>query len=370
MIMQLKKIIYCAFLGGYPDDFTTTTDWSNIKVNDFIFHIKYRTKDSVRQNQTRPDLRKYLLNSKHDRVPQHNQFNNQTDILVDSVKFGNNVYGKLIRTGNKNYKITEWIDDLKKLKHKGQLYRIENDLYYVSKVKHTYYNSYILSEVEYSKDYNQLSQVIGIPSEPRFYEVSEQSLIQSEVVISDYLIISDDQTKINSSNTFLQSINHIASLIFSEENSDFAKYAITTFKGDKNISPTDIVQGSNEFYKDVITPINAYSSENTLTYEWDMVDNFSAGNKVDLSGNTDGVETADNAYKSLKAVQYNDIFGKAPLMDFYLLKDLPTLTAEQIQNMPESPFRTRLVGRDDEEKCKKFYRKRNNKTPCYFHKCD
>ena len=350
----IKKIIYCAFLGGYPDDFTTTTDWSNIKVNDFIFHIKYRTKDSVRQNQTRPDLRKYLLNSKHDRVPQHNQFNNQTDILVDSVKFGNNVYGKLIRTGNKNYKITEWIDDLKKLKHKGQLYRIENDLYYVSKVKHTYYNSYILSEVEYSKDYNQLSQVIGIPSEPRFYEVSEQSLIQSEVVISDYLIISDDQTKINSSNTFLQSINHIASLIFSEENSDFAKYAITTFKGDKNISPTDIVQGSNEFYKDVITPINAYSSENTLTYEWDMVDNFSAGNKVDLSGNTDGVETADNAYKSLKAVQYNDIFGKAPLMDFYLLKDLPTLTAEQIQNMPESPFRTRLVGRDDEENAKSF----------------
>lgn len=340
----IKKIIFCAFFGGYPNDFATNNRWNNIKVNDFVFHLIYRTKDSVRQNQTRPDLRKYLLNSKFDRVPQHNQFNNQTDVVVDSIKFGNNIYGKLIRTGNSNYKIVEWVETLDKLKHKGELYRIEGDLYYVARVKHTYYTTHIISEVEYSKDYNQLSQVIGIPSEPRFYEISERSLINREIAISDYLLVSDDETKISDDNTMLKRIDHLSQLIFGGESSDFAKYVVTTFKGDKNISPADIVQGSNNFYVDVISPLNAYSSENTLTYEWDMMDNLSAGDKVDLSGYTGDVNVADNAYKSLKAVQYTDIFGKAPLMDFYLLENLPELSSAQVQQMPVSPFRTRVVG--------------------------
>ena len=88
-----KKVIWCAFNGGYvplavkPD----TGYWTDLQVNDYSFFITYRTKDSVRQNHTRPDLRKYLLNSKYDRCPEYNQFNNQTDVLVDSIKFGSNI---------------------------------------------------------------------------------------------------------------------------------------------------------------------------------------------------------------------------------------------------------------------------------------
>ena len=358
---SIKKIIYCAFVGGIPNDFSTMiSEWSDIKVNDFVFHVVYRTKDSVRQDQSRPDLKKYLLSSIKDEVPQHNQFNNQTDVVVDSNKFGNNIYGKLIRTGNTNFIVTEWTDNLADLKHKGELYNIDGELYYVATAKHTFYVSHIESEIEYSKNYNQLSQIIGIPSEPRFYEISEQSLINREFVINDYFILSNSlyQFTNQDSNPFLRDPQTIADLIFGGENADFAKYAITTFKGDKDIDPNEITQGSNEFYKDVITPLNAYSSQNTLTYEWDMVDNFSAGDKVDQAGTTPTTSlkpnAADNAYKSLKAVQYTDIYGKAPLLDFYILKELPDLTAQEIQQMPESPIRTRFVGRDETENAKPF----------------
>lgn len=354
---SIKKIIYCAFIGGVPANFgSMASQWSNIKVNDFVFHIVYRTKDSVRQDQSRPDLKKYLLASIKDEIPQHNQFNNQTDVVVDSNKFGNNIYGKLMRTGNTNFVVTEWTENLADLKHKGELYNIEGELYYVATAKHTFYVSHIESEIEYSKNYNQLSQIIGIPSEPRFYEISEQSLINREFVIDDYFLLSNYLYQFSSGDKkpFLKDPTYLTDIMFGGNNPDFAKYAITTFKGDKDTDPNEITQGSNEFYKDIITPINAYSSQNTLTYEWDMVDNFSAGDKVDKTGYTGSPHTADDAYKSLRAVQYTDVYGKAPLLDFYILKELPDLTAQEIQHMPESPIRTRKVGRDEDESAKPF----------------
>ena len=351
-----KKIIYCAFSGLYPvypawETLPTEGAWSSIKINDFSFLVKYRTKDSVRQNHTRPDLRKYLLTNSYDKVPQHNQFNNQQDVVVDSIKFGNNMYGKLIRTGNSNYKVTEWNSLHSNIKHKGELYQIDGDLYYVATANHIFYATHIISEIEYSKDYNQLSQIIGIPSEPRFYEISEQSLIRREVSIDDYLLITDDHyeegetlDRIDTDATYVSDYTHLKNLLFTD-GTTFSKYAITTFKGDKNVDDYSQSVGEPNFYVDILTPINAYSSENTLTYEWDMLDNFSAGDKV-VSVQTPNEITDKTAYQSLQAVQYTDIYGKAALFDFYVLGDISTqghteLTQSEVQSLPESPFTTR-----------------------------
>ena len=351
-----KKIIYCAFSGLYPVYPAWETPpvdgaWKNIKLNDFSFFIKYRTKDSVRQNHTRPDLRKYLLTSYFDNVPQHNQFNNQQDVVVDSIKFGNNMYGKLIRTGNSNYKVVEWDDAYSNIKHKGELYNINGELYYVAKANHIFYSNHIISEIEYSKDYNQLSPIIGIPSEPRFYEISEQSLIRRERPIDDYLLITDNYyeenesvDRIDTDATYVSDYTHLKNLLFTD-GTTFSKYAITTYKGDKDVNQYEQSVGEPNFYIDILTPINAYSSENTLTYEWDTIDNFSAGDKI-ISVETPTQITDTTAYQSLRAVQYTDIYGKAALFDFYILGDIETqghsqLTQEEIQSLPESPFTTR-----------------------------
>ena len=336
----IKRIIGLAY-------HTDPTTWKNIKVNDFIFHIIYRTKDTVRSDQTRPDLRKYLLNSKYDRVPQHNQFNNQTDVVVDSVKFGNNIYGKLIRTGNSSYTVTEWNTSLNQIKQAGQLYKIRGNIYYVAKVKNTYYQDHIISVVTYSKDYNQLSEIIGIPSEPRFYEISEQSLIKREVPINDYIVVG---TSIKSQNNPLSFIKnngwqYINDLLLGNE-TDFPKYSITVFKNDED-RKYGTVLGNENFYKDVCHPISTYSIENTLTMEWDMVDNFSAGDEVDKTVlSLEPSSTVDTAYNTLNPVRYTDAYGRSDLLDFIIMRDFGLngngLSANQILDLPNSPIRTRF----------------------------
>ena len=329
-----KKIIYCAF-NGYPVSSPAPTSgyWDTLKVEDYTFYVKYRTKDSVRQTHIRPDLRKYLLNTQWDKYPEHNQFNNQQDVVVDSIKFGNNMFGKLIKTGNNSYEIWEWTDNLNNLKHKGELYRINGELYYVAKVTHYVYFTYIVSKISYSKDYNELSNVIGIPSEPRFYEISEQSLIWREFAINDILFLTDDPNQLSYKSNYMFDYSHLADLILGA-GTDFAKYAVTVFKGDKDADTYDQTVGEKDTYIEVINPLNAYSSENTLTYEWDMQDNYSAGDKI--------VDTDKTEYKSLRAFGYTDIFGKALLLDFYIIEDLGSApSASEIKLFPESPITTK-----------------------------
>ena len=340
---SFKKVLFCAFYGQYPviaPPIPVADYWTNLLVSNFSFYVRYRTKDSVRQNHTRPDLRKYLLNSKYDRYPEQNQFNNQTDVVVDSIKFGNNVYGKLIKTGNNEYIVTEWNDRYENLKHKGELYQLNGELYYVAKANHYNFSSYFLSEITYSKDYNQLSQIIGIPSEPRFYEISEQSLIWREFAINDLLLLTDNVNQLEYQSNYVFTFDHLADLVLGE-GTDFARYAVTVFKGDKDQSFYDQTVGQENLYIEVINPINAYSSENTLTYEYDMTDNYSAGDKVvNVDPNTEAVIN-ERAYNSLSAVKYTDIYGKAALMDFYIIGDIENLTTDQIKAMPESPISTK-----------------------------
>ena len=341
-----KKIIYSAY-NGYPVlqeppllnlENLETGYWSQIKVNDYIFKIKYRTKDSVRQSHIRPDIRKYLLNSKYDIRPEHNQFNNQTDVVVDSIKFGNNMFGKLIKTGNNNYMITDWYDNFSSIKNKGELYRVNNELYYVAKTTTQIFSSYVIQSITYSKDYNELSSVVGIPSEPRFYEISEQSLIWREFAINDILLLTDDEEELDYGSNFVFDYDHLSQLVVGG-GAEFAKYALTVFKGDEDAGVYGQEIGQPNLYKEVFHPINAYSSENTLTYEWDMLDNYSAGDEV--------IDTSKSEYLSLWAVPYTDTYGKAALLDFYILGNVPNLTPQEISSLPKSPIKTKANDAND-----------------------
>ena len=344
-----KKVIYCAITGDYPVVPTNPKPasgyWTDIQINNFTFKVTYRTQDSVRQTHTRPDIRKYLVNdfAYFHAYPQWQQFANQEDIVVDSEKYGSNMYGKLIRTGNNNYQMQEWVDSPTKLKQKGEIKKINNEIYYVANIKNTFYVDKIESIVTYSKDYNQLSKVIGIPSEPRFYEISEQSMIKREVAINDYFLITTEGSQLTSLQytadavavKYLTDLTRLEYIIFGTSNVNYSKYAITTFKGDSDIGSYYTTYGEPSLYIDIISSINAYASGNTLTYSWKMVDNFSAGDKVGkIKDFID--DQKETAYNSLQAVQYTDKYGKATLFDFYIVSDLDNITTENIKALPSS----------------------------------
>lgn len=312
------------------------SDWKNIRINEYLFKISYRTKDTLRSNQSRPDLRKFLLSTPYDRVPQHNQFNNQTDIVVDSVKFGNNIYGKLIRTGNKIYTKLEWCDDLTQVKQSGELYSIEGNLYYVSKVKNTYFADHIESEVEFSKDFNRLSQIIGIPSEPRFYEISERNIIDREISLDDYIVLGTWTNMRTRKDDYITDRGwvFIRNLLLGEE-TEYPKYAVTIFKNDIDKST---VFGNETFKTETCHPICAYSIENTLTLEWDMRDNFSAGDQVvSTAMSIDLSKVVDTAYNTLSPVRYADVYGRCDMIDFAII-DNYNFSNDEIMALPKNPI--------------------------------
>lgn len=339
----IKKIIYCAF-NGYSA--SSPGDWLNIKVNDFSFRITYRTKSSVRQSHTRPDVRKYLVESKFDETPQHKQVANQTEVVVDSEKYGSNMYGTLIRTGNNEFEEVFWVTSPLDLREKGEVvYPISTQYpFYVAKVENQYYPNHIESKATYSQDYNELSKIIGIPSEPRFYEISEQSVIDRHVSIDDYLLLTTEANlSVNNADGYIEDVSHLKNLILGSAEVDFAKYVVTAFKGDLDIGTNEGTFGEAGFYQEIMSPLNAYNSGNTLTYSWAMADNFSAGDKVGEVEYNGSSTLADNAYRGLTAVQYTDKFGKAALFDFFLLEDFSGFTPEQINALPESPVSAKVT---------------------------
>lgn len=329
----IKRIIGTAFKEN-------KTKWENIKVNDYVFHIVYRTQETVRSDQTRPDLRKYLLQTKYDRTPQHRQFNNQQDTVADSVKFGDNTYGRLIRTGNTTYTIREWTDGLFNVKRAGQLYEIRGELYYVTKVKSVFYFDHVICDVEFSKDYNKLSQIIGIPSEPRFYEISEQSQIRRSKVIADYLVLGTSDGDNKNTDSFIQESgwDYIQRLMFplsSQSPATYPRYAATIFKND--IKKTDDVEGNNNFITSVLHPVGTYSIRNTLTISWRMKDNFSAGDQVaPTEYSVPELGNIDGAYNQLRPFQYPDVHGRADMFDFLIFPTL-ALSDKEIRELPALP---------------------------------
>lgn len=327
-VYAIKRILGGAFGVSYPKTITS------FQVNDFIFKIQYRTNDDVRFKTYKPDLRKFMKSSSTDILPMQSQFNNQSDKVVDSSKYGNNVYGTLLRSGNETKDYQEYVTEIDQMKDSGELYELDNQ-YYVSKNTSIVYPTYIESEVEYSKDFNKLSEIIGIDSTPRFYEIAENGVIKRNVVYDRMFIVGDvDSIK---GYSYLTDWNSMYSLIKMTNNEQY-KYAVLQFEG----ATKTYNQETNGFYSCVCVPCIEYATSNSYTLECDLADNFMAGDmQQDVSSEYNSMyansswiipileqlsvsynlNTSASVAKS-KAIQYCDVFGKADTMSCMFVEDI------------------------------------------------
>ncbi len=314
---------------------TRYNDASGVKINDFYFIIQYRTKDDVRFKSYKPDLRKFIRNADVDLCPIQSQFNNQLDKTVDSEKYGNNTYGTLLRSGNESKDYQDYVVNIDNLKDSGELYDLGNQ-YYVSKNTMLIYPTYVACETEYSKDFNKLSEIIGIDSQPRFYEIAEDNYIKRNISIDRFYSLFDN-ADINKEYKSTKD-SQLLSMCY-QADTGRPNYAMVYFKS---------MSGHNvetlNYNKNVIVPCIPYMSGNTITFEFDMADNFGAGDwqkdateeykdvyyssswfaqmlsiftNISITKNT-------NTYTTRQSYQYCDTFGKADLMDFRILHESET----------------------------------------------
>lgn len=337
-LMALKKI--CGDLFGVPvGDGLLAKDFM---FNDLKFHIKYKTQDTLRISQFKPNLYNFMKNSKYEKYPHHEQYFGQEDKIVDSERFSANLWGRLVRIANGIYQCNEYAE-IGEEKEVGDLVMIKNDLYYVMNTENESYNDIILQKVTYSRHFNQISQVVTIPSEPRYYEISERSMVRREVRLMDFLLLTTKQNEFNKPPNFMNKgwKSFVRALLFTDGGQpQLPNFAFTRFKADMKrlhtkenkeyIDPnslypnseTELIEGvvspkPSNSYKDVIVPLLHFPLRNAIVFEWDMDDNFKAGDAIDksTSGNND---TVDKAYYSMLPVRYCDVMGKADLFSFRL----------------------------------------------------
>ena len=332
--MSMKRIVNKLF---------ENASLTSLKFNDLQFHIKYRTQDSMRVSQVRPDIENFMKNSKYEKYPHHEQFFGQQDKIIDSERFSLNLFGKLVRVGNNIYQCQEMVS-VGQEKEPGELYEIDGEPYYVTACENEEYSEVILQKVTYSKNYNQLSNIVTIPSEPRFYEVSERSTVRREIRLFDFFKISTQENGNKLGPRYLSDWkNNISKMLFNQDPVNnplqHPNYAWTRFEADKkrnhkgsfgqlieidNLFPSSELDRRDENnivpiaagnHSDCIVPLLHFPQKDGIVYEWDMEDNFKAGDALDteISGNS-----ADDAYYAKQSVRYCDIMGRADLFRFKL----------------------------------------------------
>ena len=332
---------------------------AELKFNDLIFHIKYRTQDELRISQVRPDIQNFVRNSALEKYPHHEQYYGQQDKIIDSERFSANLFGQLIRVGNTEYQRQEYATDTDE-KESGDLVMINGDAYYVIATENEYYPDAIMQKVTYSKNFNQLSKIVTIPSEPRFYEVSERSKIRREVRLMDFLELTTTKPTQAARPRFLSNAKWkalIKGLIFNKQAYTLPNFAYTKFVADykrnhtgaygQRVEPeslfpsSDIIrQGANgvkpaesKDHADCIVSLLYFPLHDGIVFEWDMEDNFKAGDFIDSE--ISGVNEKGEAYLAQQSCRYVDVMGRADLFTFRLFSK-SNWTRSQAQQLPKA----------------------------------
>ncbi len=345
--MALKRIVEILWQGN-----SNKPNTKNIKFNDMQFYVKYKTQDNARINQFRPDIMQYMKNSENETYPHHEQFYGQQGKIVDSERLSANLFGKLIRVGNGVYQIQEYVTTEEK--KTGELYRINGEPYYVTAIDTEYYADAILQKVTYSKNFNQLAQIVTIPSEPRFYEIAERSKVRREVRINDFFNLTAKKKDNIGVPKFLNGskwTEYFKNIVFNESKIDLPNYAWTRFNIDKfrdkkfkdnEMFPSSIITksdngivtpGDSSDHSDVIVPLVHFPMHNGIVFSWQMEDNFKAGDFCQAVSVPEKIEN-DDAYLSQQPMRYVDIFGRADLAKFKLFVK-NNWTQEESMKLPQ-----------------------------------
>lgn len=226
---------------------------------------------------------------------------NQGANSVETQYYGENLKGVVARLGNiertLTYKLT-WLTDIPKA---GELFDEHN---YISAVSVEMYATYFKVTIGLSRDFNRLSEYIGISSEYRQYQVSETAVYNRESVLEEYAVITTDASKTSDSTRMYHGISYLAETFVPSDKSinKLLTYAL--------VKTTD--KSKNATLAQVLLPLIASAFGNTISFRFAFKDNYSAGQKS-VKTTKDG-----NTVYYAEYVPYTDYYGKFYYLNFKL----------------------------------------------------
>lgn len=265
--------------------------WEDANYTQLMFRVTYTPIFSARVLQSKSNA----ANLKLKRTLTYNQAAN----LVETRYYGENLKGTIARMGNPELTRTYLLsakNGLPLIPKMGQLW---DDEYYVSSVTNELYFDHDVCTIGLSKDFNRLSQYIGINSEWRAYEVSEKSAYNRDFVYRDYIVIGGGQND----ETNLLGSEGLKSLVYGTLCDD--TYPITAA----------VVTGYSEGIKQstVSLPVISTAFGTTIAFAFNMADNFSAGDAAHYVSGDDDIK---GYWQS--GVQYTDYYGRLDTLEIAL----------------------------------------------------
>lgn len=250
------------------------------------------------------------------------QLYNQTENLVESQYYGEHIKGVAARLGNVEEERTFILKDIDDIPRVGQML----DEYAISAVSTEIYPFDIKCTVGLSKDFNRISEYVGINSAKRMYEVSERQATQRDILYKETLVIGTKPTGYNRAGKMFNNLAPIYTL-FDSDAKNGGEWCISFA-----ILRTEKKNGTT--LNEVCLPVIGRALGNVLTFNFATKDNYSAGDSTLF------ISSAENISGRWQTdVPYADFYGRAWGADIFLKTKFDGTRYDQIRdafNIPQA----------------------------------
>lgn len=235
---------------------------------------------------------------------------NQNTTLVDSDQFGENMRGVVARLGNIEMVRTYIIKSLKDLPEVGD-YIITNDgdEYYISNMIIEMFKDFLQVQIAFSKDFNRISEYVGIKNQLRFSEVAVEQVLERYITLEDNCVIGNNYSQKGDLIIQQDGITKIAN--------SFKKVASNNGKITTVISGTS---NNNQDYINVLLPVSSFGLGNSIVLSYSYEDNFSAGDKIYYNDEEKSIKRVQ------QQVQYNNYYGESKYLKVQFTSSITQLT--------------------------------------------
>lgn len=240
---------------------------------------------------------------------------NQGANVAETSFYGEKMRGAIARLGQDVEQRTYDIKTYSQMPKVGQIL----DGKYIATIDAEYDITRIRITVTLAKNFNQLSQFVGLNSNYRLYDISEKQSVERHIHYADKILIGKTPTA-GSNLTILRNVSNV--LI------NTIDHSVT---GDDEIKKAQIVRvlpfsGGNALQdRSVILPVVAFPFGTSLCFNFSFYDNYGAGFQ-----SSDDYENETNK-AAQRLVPYTDVYGEVSHIHFAMYNEgwTPNLAAQQ-----------------------------------------
>ena len=240
----------------------------------------------------------------------------QSENLVETTYYGEHLKGLANRMGNIEQVRTYILPDVYYLPKAGQTL----DGYVIASVKHDLRHTHVKCTVALTKDFNRLSQYVGVNSTKRISEVSEREAYSRDILIKEYAVIGDNQV---SNASITDNVEPFTEAIIGSGITRYAPITAAIAAGAKKRYFKTDNANAVDYENAVALPVVSSAFGNAMVFSWTYKDNYAAIESLQKFI-TVGNDNEKAAYQV--DLPYCDYYGRFYWYDFALVSEVNPIT--------------------------------------------